>query len=131
LCIVPTELPGYITVARSDNNRTIEVRWDTVVPNRDQGEGDVYRYDILYHECGEQTNPMIINGDHPPLGSDQQIVTIPNVDPVAEYSVQVRVIVLIESEPDVKFGVGRWSGDVCKESTGKGISLLTLSTLNT
>ncbi|XP_065903747.1 uncharacterized protein [Dysidea avara] len=114
---VPVELPGSVSVTRSNNNRTIEVRWNTIVPNRGQGEGDVYRYDIRYYKCGEQDNAIIIDGDHPPAMSDQQMKTIPNVDPDTEYSVQVRVIVLIQSEPDVRFGVGRWSGDVCKDST--------------
>ena len=118
---VPAELPDSVSVTRSNNNRTIEVRWNTIVPNRGQGEGDVYRYDIRYYKCGEQDNAIIINGNHPPAMSNQQMMTIPNVDPDTEYSVQVRVIVLIQSEPGVKFGVGRWSGDVCKDSTGNNI----------
>ena len=52
--------------------------------------------------------------------SQQCLMTIPNVDPDSDYSVQVRVIVLIQSEPDVRFGVGRWSGDVCRDSTTTG-----------
>ena len=118
---VPAELPGSVSVTHSNNNKTIEVRWNTIVPNRDQGEGDVYRYDIRYYKCGEQDNAIIIDGDHPPAMSNQQMMTIPNVDPDTKYSVQVRVIVLIQSEPDVKFGVGRWSGDVCRDSTGNNI----------
>ena len=119
---VPTELPGHITVTRPNNtNRTIEVRWNTIVPNRDQGEEEVFRYDIRYYECGEQDDKTIIDGPHPPAMSDKQLMIIPNVDPDIEYSVQVRVAVLIQSEPYVKYGVGRWSGDVCKDSTSNTI----------
>ena len=97
---VPTELPGPVTVTRPNNtNRIIE--------------------------CGEQDDMTIIDGPHPPAMLDQQLMIIPNIDPDIEYSVQVRVIVLTQSEPlHVRFGVGRWSGDVCKNSTGNTMLLL-------
>jgi len=95
------------------------VRWNTIVPNRDQGEEEVHRYDIRYYECGEEDNALIIDGPHPPATSNQQLMIIPNLNPDIEYSVQVRVVVLIQSKPSIKFGVGRWSGDVCKDSTSK------------
>jgi len=97
------------------------VRWNAIVPNRDQGEEEVFRYDIRYYECGEQDDETVIDGPHPPATSDQQLMIIPNVDPDIEYNVQVRVAVLIQSEPYVKYGVGRWSGDVCKDSTSNTI----------
>ena len=110
---------NYLVLLQSHVLTTTE-QWNTIVPNRDQGEGYVYRYDIRYYECGEKDNAIIIDGGHPPAMSDQQMMTIPNVDPDSDYSVQVRVIVLIQSEPDVRFGVGRWSGDVCRDSTTTG-----------
>ena len=112
--VVPAELPGSVTVTRSNDNKTIMVTWDKVVPNRDEGEGEVYRYDVRFFKCGDEDNEMIQEGNHPPVTS----MDINNVDPDTEYTVQVRVTVLIRSEPEIVFAHGDWSGDLCQERLG-------------
>ena len=108
--VVPAELPGSVTATRRTNdNTTFDVTWDEVVPERGEGEGEVYRYDVSFFKCGDEDSRRILEGSHPPVTS----MEIPDVDPDTNYTIQVRVTVLIQSEPEMEFAHGVWSGEQC------------------
>jgi len=113
------EPPGSVTVTRTDDNKTLVVTWDEVVPKRDDGEGDVYRYDVSFFKCGDNADRAILEGSHPPVTN----MTIHDVDPDTNYTVQVRVTVLIRSEPEMEFGYGPWSEGSCQEAVGEYIDV--------
>ena len=109
--VVPAELPDPVNATRTNDNKTFEVTWDEVVPKREEGEGEVYRYDVSFFKCGDEDSRTILEGSHPPVTS----MEIPDVDPDTNYTIQVRVTVLIQSEPEVEFAHGVWSGEPCQQ----------------
>ena len=75
----------------------------------------MYRYDVSFFKCGDEAGRTTLEGSHPPVTN----TTIRDVDPDTNYTVQVRVTVLIRSEPEMEFANGPWSEGSCQEAVGE------------
>ena len=120
ILVVPKELP-IPEVSRSNGGADIDVTWNSIAPNRDEGEGYVFRYDIRYFQYAAVTNGIVVKG------GNVTSFKIEGVDEDADYSVQVRVVVINSTEPMLTFEYGGWSGKLIQKPIGEstvGIYLL-------
>ena len=110
--LVPKELPVPV-FNRSNGGKDIDVTWNVITPNRASQEGYVFRYDIRYFQYDDQINDIVVQ-----VGNVTKY-KIEGVDEDAEYSVQVRVVVLKSTEPKLTFQYGTWGGGLIRKPVSK------------
>ena len=100
---------------RSNNGKDIDVTWSIVTPDLTAGEGYVYRYDIRYYQFDDVSNSIVVEG------KNETSYKIQDVDEKAEYTVQVRAVVISSTEPTLTFEPGEWSGPLIQRSIGESM----------
>ena len=98
---------------RSNNGKDIDVTWSIVTPDLTAGEGYVYRYDIRYYQFDDVSNSIVVEGEN------ETSYKIQDVDEKAEYTVQVRAVVISSTEPTLTFELGEWSGPLIQRPIGE------------
>lgn len=110
--LVPGGLPIPIA-SRSNNGTDIDVTWNAIVPNRTNGEGYVFRYDIRYFQYDDDINSITL------AGGNTTTYKIEGVSKDTEYTVQVRVVVINSTEPRLTFQMGDWGGKLVPKPIGE------------
>ena len=110
--LVPEELP-IPSYNRSNGGKDIDVTWNVITPNRTLREGYVFRYDIRYFQYDDVSIGIVVEA------GNVTKYKIEGVDEDAEYSVQVRVVVLSSTEPRLTFEYGTWSGGLLRKPVSK------------
>ena len=107
--VAPKYSPKLVSVLRYNDDTTMNISWNAIIPNHTNGEGNMFRYDIEYRSKEVNTSTM------------EQVfstsVYIEGLYSKGVYEVRVRCVVLTQKKPMLMYESGPWSGWV--ESKGQ------------